>query len=184
MRKARITDSRTPSRGSLPFSEIRYADRSRDGLPHRHHPFSEFLTLSAVCSQHTLAALFHAASARRLSTSRAFPTRASRDASRRPMLSCHWTRAFVGDLRAWQHNPSANNSCASPDFRALLRPGVRHFIRQWSGARSRCSPGLSSSPRLANSLTDPKRVRPSCTCLQIEAAVAHKHPPAPCTTGY
>lgn len=64
--------SRSPSRGSLPFSEIRCADRCRDGLPHRHLPLSGFLTLTAAWSQHTLAALFRAASARRLSDLQSF----------------------------------------------------------------------------------------------------------------
>jgi hypothetical protein len=44
----------------------------RAGLPHRHHPLSGFLTLSAVWSSHTLAALFRAASAHRLSDLQSF----------------------------------------------------------------------------------------------------------------
>jgi hypothetical protein len=142
MRTARITGAEDtfPRFGAFQRNQTRRS--LRDGLPHRHHPLSGFLTLSAAYSRHALAALFHAASARRLSTFRASPTRASRDASRRPMLSCHWTHALLDELGAWQHNPSIVDSNASPDFRALLRPGVRHFPRQRSAARSRCSPGL------------------------------------------
>jgi hypothetical protein len=44
------------------------------GLPDRHHPLSEFLTPSAVCSRPGLAALFRATSAHRISASRAFPS--------------------------------------------------------------------------------------------------------------
>jgi hypothetical protein len=61
----------------------------RAGLPRRHHPLSGFLTLSAVFSHRGLVALFRATPAHRLSTFRAFSARASRSASRHPLLSCH-----------------------------------------------------------------------------------------------
>jgi hypothetical protein len=40
-------------------------------------PLSRFLTFSGVCVSHTLAALFHAATAPRVSTFRVFPTLAA-----------------------------------------------------------------------------------------------------------
>lgn len=63
----------------------------RVGLPHRHHPFSGFLTLSTVLSRRDLVALFRATSAHRLSTFRAFSAQTSRGASRHSLLSCHRT---------------------------------------------------------------------------------------------
>jgi hypothetical protein len=45
------------------------------GLPRRHHPLSEFLTLSAFSSRPGLVALFRATSAHRISAFRAFPSR-------------------------------------------------------------------------------------------------------------
>jgi hypothetical protein len=45
----------------------------RVGLPPRHLPLSEFLTLSAVLSHRRLVALFHATTTHRLQASRAFP---------------------------------------------------------------------------------------------------------------
>jgi hypothetical protein len=44
------------------------------GLPPRHHPLSEFLTLSAALARPDLVALFRATSAHRISASRAFPS--------------------------------------------------------------------------------------------------------------
>lgn len=58
------------------------------GLPHRHGPLSAFLTLSAVFSHLGLVALFHATSTPRISVFRALIHSTSRDASRRPLLSC------------------------------------------------------------------------------------------------
>jgi hypothetical protein len=45
--RARHWVPRTPPEVPLPFSEIRGSNRCA-GLPHQHHPLSEFLTLSTV----------------------------------------------------------------------------------------------------------------------------------------
>jgi hypothetical protein len=67
------------------------------GLPHRRLPLTEFLTLSAVWSSRTLAALFHAASAHRLRDLQSFSHRNQRRRPKAPLLSCHWrhTKASV-----------------------------------------------------------------------------------------
>jgi hypothetical protein len=59
--------------GSVPFGEISSGGRSA-GLPSRHHPSSEFLTLSTVCTNLDLVVLFHTTSAHGISTFRAFPS--------------------------------------------------------------------------------------------------------------
>lgn len=56
-----------------PFDEISSGGRNV-GLPRRHHPPSEFLTLSTVYSHLDLVALFHATSAHGIPTFRAFPS--------------------------------------------------------------------------------------------------------------
>lgn len=48
--------------------------RYRVGLPRRHHPFSEFLTLSMVLSRLSLVALFRATTVSRILAFRGFPT--------------------------------------------------------------------------------------------------------------
>jgi hypothetical protein len=61
------TRRRTPQRVLRPSDEISPGD-CYVGLPHRHHPLSQFLTLSAVRTHQDLAALFHATSAYRISS--------------------------------------------------------------------------------------------------------------------
>lgn len=84
------------------------------GLPHRHGPLSAFLTLSAVFSHLGLVALFHATSTPRISVFRALIHSTSRDASRRPLLSCRW-----GQLRPTRVTP---NGSMPPFFPEALDP--------------------------------------------------------------
>jgi hypothetical protein len=73
--------------------EVRYLSAtsvrrwSRAGLPHRHHPLSGFLTLSASCSRRASWLCFTPQPPLGFAASRAFPASASRWASRPPMLS-------------------------------------------------------------------------------------------------
>jgi hypothetical protein len=88
------------------------------GLPHRHHPFSKFLTLSTGLSHLNLVALFHATSTHRISAFRAFPSRpavTSLDALCSLVISVD----FVAHERARAQPP------LSYDFRALLRSSFR-----------------------------------------------------------
>ena len=61
------TRRRTPQRVLRPSDEISPGD-CYVGLPHRHLPLSEFLTLSAVLPHQDLVAFFHATSAYRISS--------------------------------------------------------------------------------------------------------------------
>jgi hypothetical protein len=109
----------TPSRGSVPFGEISSGDRLRAALPHQHLPLPGFRTLTAASSRLGLAALFRAASARRIAVFRAFSTQPAA-----PSL----------DVRS-SHAVSANARLQSlvPAGHPFLRP---HLLQQ---RRSRCS---------------------------------------------
>lgn len=62
----------------------------RAGLPPQRHPLSGFLTLSAVCSRCTLAAVFQATSTRRLlGPSELFPPQSAAMSLDIDLLSCH-----------------------------------------------------------------------------------------------
>lgn len=144
----------------------------RAGLPHRHHPFPGFLTLSTVLSRRNLVALFRATSAHRLSTFRAFSTRVSRGASRHPLLSCHQVAVTAGEpaidtlgapsVRGEPRNTRYGERC-HPGFRALLRPGVRAPRVMGKHPTRPLLSWPSSSPRLTRLTVG--RSLPSCTWL-------------------
>jgi hypothetical protein len=81
---------------------------------------------------------------------RAFPAAASRGVSRHSRLSCHRvlhgrepdeptaTAACDASPRT-SRTDSARHTTGDPDFRALLRPGVRHSARRVTVTQSRCS---------------------------------------------
>lgn len=84
----------TPPRGSVPFGGTRPGDRLRVGLPRRHLPLSEFLTLSAASSLRVLAVVFQTASTLRLRPSELFPPGQPPPLSgSRALLSLHRRRA-------------------------------------------------------------------------------------------
>jgi hypothetical protein len=82
----------------VPFDEISSGGRNV-GLPRRHHPPSEFLTLSTVYSHLDLVALFRATSAHGISAFRAFPSQPAVSPLGDPLLSCRQI---------------SNNSCELP----------------------------------------------------------------------
>jgi hypothetical protein len=83
-------NSTTTPMGFGSFRRLNPGDRCT-GLPHPHHPLSGFLTLSAVSSRPGLVALFRATSALRICFGlQSFSLSASRDTSRRPLLSCRF----------------------------------------------------------------------------------------------
>jgi hypothetical protein len=97
--------------GLVPFGEIGSGDRSHAGLPHQHHPFSEFLTLSTVSSHLNFVVLFHTTSANRILGLQSVSLSVSRDTFRRPILSCCWTSS--GTPRETREVPLPPSSTAS-----------------------------------------------------------------------
>jgi hypothetical protein len=91
------------------------------GLPPRYPPLSRFLTFSAASSCPSLATLFRAASALRISGLQSFPRPASRDTSRCPLLLCCFIQLRLGvvSLSAPLPQPSfvrlaASQRCSVP----------------------------------------------------------------------
>lgn len=111
---------------SAPFGEIRPGDCYCVGLPRRRHPLPEFLTLPAALPHLSLVALFRATSAHRLSGLQSFSHQ-----NQRCHLSAH--PALL---------PLGRHEVTNLDFRALVRPGVRHSGHAVNVGQSRCSPGL------------------------------------------
>jgi hypothetical protein len=105
----------TPPMGFGAFRRSQLRRSLRAGLPRRHLPLSEFLTLSAVSSLRNLVAVFQATSARRLSAFRAF--------SARPAASSLEVACSLVVEPAWHRVCGAMHDF---DLRALLRPNVRH----------------------------------------------------------
>jgi len=93
------TASRTPSRGSLPFSETRCADRCVTACLTATFRSQGFPPSQRFGPRTSLRLYFTPLPLVGFWTSRAFPASASRSASRHPLLSCHWThthsRAFA-----------------------------------------------------------------------------------------
>ena len=88
-----------------PSGEINSGDRCA-GFPCQHHPLSGFLTLSAVYSHLSLAALFRAASAHRISAFRALLHSVSCTTSRWPVLSCRQPASTDSEYpRRWPSPP-------------------------------------------------------------------------------
>jgi hypothetical protein len=106
--------------GLGPFGEIGSSDRSHAGLPHQHHPFSEFLTLSTVSSHLNFVVLFHTTSANRILGLQSVSLSVSRDTFRRPILSCCWTSASTP--RETREVPLPPPSTASSDPRQFPVP--------------------------------------------------------------
>lgn len=77
----------------------------RAGLPHQHHPLSEFLTLPAVLSHRGLVALFRATSAHRLQAFRA--------SSAQPVVAPLGARfSLAVERRARTHSTPASEPCS------------------------------------------------------------------------
>lgn len=160
----------------------------RAGLPPQRHPLSGFLTLSAVCSRCTLAAVFQAASTRRLlGPSELFPPQSAAKSLDVALLSCHQVlhdadRANRLRLRRmkrsiWRTGWHVLRIAGDPGSRALLRPGIRHSARRVNVEQSRCSPGLL--PLRGLPARPLGRTLPSCTYRRATSEEA----PADGTTG-
>jgi len=115
--KGRQKNDNTFHRVQCPSGEISTGDRYYVGLPHRHLPFTKFLTFSTVLSHLSLVDLFHSTSAHRILTGlQSFPHSPSRNTSRCPVLSCRY--ADPGFTR--------RRRILTPDQRTGKRPTVYH----------------------------------------------------------
>jgi hypothetical protein len=106
---------------------------------------------------------------------RAFPTRASRCASRHPLLSCHWNGPLSRVRQAWQDDLATvdpgTRSLASEPCSDLVSDTLRHGI-----------PSHKAAALLAFLLSEvyqpdrrPRRVSPHALTSHLASVVAHIH---------
>jgi hypothetical protein len=186
MRLEMLSRSKTPEdgshhrnestfRGSLPSSEIRCADRfvtacltatiHSQGFPPSQR-FSPRTSLRLCFTPLPLIGFL---------AFRAFPTRTSRDALRHPLLSCHWTRALLNNLRALLHDRSTENRT-----QALTSEPCSSLVSDTPNDRdlpSEAAALLAFALLEAYQLVDrPETSHSFGTLLRLDVVVAHKHP--------
>jgi hypothetical protein len=134
------------------------------GLPRRHHPLSEFFTLSAASSHPGLVAFFRATSAHRISVSRAFPARpaaaplgarCSLAVSASSGFSRASSRSTFAPGRSVPHHPTLTehlrSSCPCyPAVSSRLQPPLEATeVESFEDERPRTAGGGSTRPRVA-----------------------------------
>jgi len=105
-RMARTQGAENTFRGSLPFSEIRCADRYVTACLTVTFRSQGFAPSQRFGPRTSLRLCFTPLPLVGFSTFRAFSARISRDASRHPLLSCHWTHTLTHGLKVCEHTLS------------------------------------------------------------------------------